>query len=178
MTIDDIQDGETPEELTSEEGGIEETSEVREDDDLDDELAAEPGNIDLDELDEPEAPAPVIKLDLSNLNAIQQFFYGPVADRAQRSERLRTHLPSPVKVRIFDKNLSFCLDWTQPELRISENTTEQVACTVSLRERDFQSLVEGRLNPQVAMLSDKIKVEGQTSLAIYIFNLLIDNRYH
>lgn len=45
-------------------------------------------------------------------------------------------------------------------------------CTLRLREDTLLRIAAGDLNPQVAMLSDKVRVSGATPLAMYFFNLV------
>jgi|GEM_PF-2311097 len=44
-------------------------------------------------------------------------------------------------------------------------------CTIEMTENHLEQILDGDLNPQVAMLSDKLRVDGQLSLAIYFFNI-------
>ena len=43
---------------------------------------------------------------------------------------------------------------------------------ISLTEQNLMAVRSGDLNPQVAMLADKIKVKGKIGPAVYLFNLI------
>ncbi|MFM1847500.1 MAG: sterol transfer family, partial [Pseudomonadota bacterium] len=45
-------------------------------------------------------------------------------------------------------------------------------CSIRLSEDSLLRVASGDLNPQVGMLSDKIKVQGKVSFAVYFFNLV------
>jgi hypothetical protein len=45
-------------------------------------------------------------------------------------------------------------------------------CVIRINQTNLLKIAAGDLNPQVAMLSSKIKVSGRASLAIYFFNLV------
>jgi putative sterol carrier protein len=41
-----------------------------------------------------------------------------------------------------------------------------------MSEDHLKRIWQGELNPQIAMLSEKIRVEGRKAVAIYLFNLI------
>jgi putative sterol carrier protein len=45
-------------------------------------------------------------------------------------------------------------------------------CILTLDSRSLQEIASGNLNPQLAMLAGKIRVEGKSNLAVYLFNLI------
>lgn len=45
-------------------------------------------------------------------------------------------------------------------------------CTISIHEQVLLRIANGELNPQITMLSDRLKIDGQSSLGIYFFNLV------
>ena len=45
-------------------------------------------------------------------------------------------------------------------------------CSIRLSEDNLLRIASGDLNPQVGMLSDKIRVKGKSSIAVYFFNLI------
>lgn len=53
-----------------------------------------------------------------------------------------------------------------------EGSTEEKINTTILMKRDiFFLMTSGKLNPQIAMLSHKVSVEGDIKIAMYFFNL-------
>ncbi|MCX6114147.1 MAG: SCP2 sterol-binding domain-containing protein [Proteobacteria bacterium] len=58
-------------------------------------------------------------------------------------------------------------------LTIGEGSdSSTVECIVSLNEQSLMAVRSGDLNPQVAMLSDKIRIKGKVGMAVYLFNLV------
>ena len=49
---------------------------------------------------------------------------------------------------------------------------DKADCRIKIRAVDFLSISNGDLNPQIAMLSEKISIEGKTEMAVYFFNLI------
>lgn len=57
---------------------------------------------------------------------------------------------------------------TPVEFREGES---EAACTVTVAEKDFLELVHKRLNPQMAFLQGKLRVEGEKVLALRLVPL-------
>jgi putative sterol carrier protein len=51
-------------------------------------------------------------------------------------------------------------------------TDSDVDCTIKLSLEDFESLVAGDLNPTMAFMTGKIKVEGDMSVAMALSQLI------
>ena len=45
-------------------------------------------------------------------------------------------------------------------------------CTVAASEGDFLNIVNGRLNPQMAFMSGKLKIQGDMGLALKLVSIL------
>lgn len=116
-------------------------------------------------------------------------------------ERLRTLLSGRILITLRDLNRSFLFNWSNAQAAVSEvsndNAKEMIAqtkasanqnaateesapvssketidCYLTLSDRDVFRIYRGDLNPQIAMLSDKIEVGGKLSYAVYFFNLI------
>lgn len=75
----------------------------------------------------------------------------------------------------------YLFDWSgdSPSIKKQEagqgkDASEQVSpdCTISIHEQVLLRIANGELNPQITMLSDRLKIDGQSSLGIYFFNLV------
>lgn len=51
-------------------------------------------------------------------------------------------------------------------------TSPDANCNISISEQDLIKINQGHLNAQICMLSDRVKITGNTELAMYFFNLL------
>ena len=49
---------------------------------------------------------------------------------------------------------------------------EQGQCTIAISDSDFVSMLEGKLNPQMAFMSGKLKVKGDMGLAMKLGQVL------
>ncbi len=49
---------------------------------------------------------------------------------------------------------------------------EQGQCTIAMTDADFVSMMDGKLNPQMAFMSGKLKVKGDMGLAMKLGQVL------
>ncbi|MBX7138995.1 MAG: SCP2 sterol-binding domain-containing protein [Oligoflexia bacterium] len=110
---------------------------------------------------------------------VRELVMEELKERALRAnERLRAQLNGSVGLTFSDTGKNYLFDWRQDKPAISEVEAAALSgsapdCTIRISQRDLERIARGGLNPQVAMLSDKIKVEGRAGLAIYFFNLVV-----
>ncbi len=104
---------------------------------------------------------------------MESLFLERLAARADRvEEKLREHLKGVVEICITNRDERYTCDWSGTEASVSKEKAEKVDCKISLDEKNLMRLSKGVLNPQIAMLSDKVDLEGDARLAIYFFNVL------
>ena len=98
-----------------------------------------------------------------------------IRQRAQGVEmKLRTQLTGTILIDIVGQNRQrYLFDWSTDALKIAESDSDTGDCIMTLSEQSLLRIASGDLNPQIAMLSDKINVRGKLSLAIYFFNLVV-----
>jgi putative sterol carrier protein len=53
---------------------------------------------------------------------------------------------------------SWVVDCSAPGGKVSEGTSEAARCTVAMTDKDFLGIVNGKLNPQMAFMSGKLKI--------------------
>ena len=53
-----------------------------------------------------------------------------------------------------------------------------VDAVISISEQHLMAIRSGALNPQVGMLTDKIRIQGKVALAVYIFNVIAPRVRH
>ncbi len=106
-------------------------------------------------------------------------------NRAARAKlRLKPHLTCVLGLELSSSGERFIFDWKGEEPTVApaggpltfnaENPGEAtlVDSIISLTEQNLMAVRSGDLNPQVAMLADKIKVKGKIGPAVYLFNLI------
>lgn len=89
--------------------------------------------------------------------------------------RLKSHLSAKILISINGRE-RYLFDWSSDQPRCAPATSDQADCKIELSEDDLLRLCTGNLNPQIAMLSDKVKVSGKGDIAVYFFNLVAPRR--
>ncbi len=89
----------------------------------------------------------------------------------EASSCLKECLMGTVLIDIKDKNEFYRVIWNAGGFKVEEGGGA-ADCTIHLSEQHLLKIVSGDLNPQIAMLSDKIFVEGKLNLGVYFFNLI------
>jgi hypothetical protein len=109
------------------------------------------------------------------INSGADFLNQELLTRAQRADpKLRANLTGKVLVHLTDNNTKVLLDGSGQEITVQKVETEDAAsdCVIRLPDKNLMKIYQGRLNPQLAMLSGKVKVEKQATFAVYFFNLV------
>lgn len=90
---------------------------------------------------------------------------------AQAHDLLRSKLKGKIQLKIRGGS-SYHLDWSSKEFIAKKNHAAQADTTIEIEERELLKILNGGLNPQIGMLSEKINVSGNPEIAIYFFNLI------
>jgi len=97
---------------------------------------------------------------------------------------MKPHLTCSLVVELTSSGEKFLFDWKGEEPKVAPVTgpvliasaeggdPSAVDSLISLTEQNLMAVRSGDLNPQVAMLADKIKVKGKIGPAVYLFNLI------
>jgi putative sterol carrier protein len=64
------------------------------------------------------------------------------------------------------------VDCTKPGGVIATGTAPAAKCTVSCADGDFLNIVNGKLNPQMAFMAGKLKIQGDMGLAMKLQQIL------
>ncbi len=56
--------------------------------------------------------------------------------------------------------------------KISAGTAQGARCTVAATDKDFLAIVNGKLNPQMAFMSGKLRIQGDMGLAMKLQQIL------
>ncbi len=67
---------------------------------------------------------------------------------------------------------TWSIDCTAPGGKISAGTAPNARCTVAATDADFLAIVNGKLNPQMAFMSGKLKIQGDMGLAMKLQQIL------
>jgi putative sterol carrier protein len=98
-----------------------------------------------------------------------------------------THIPDRLKAKpdvvqkinaVYQFNITgpngghWSVDCTTAEGRITEGQAPNAKCTVTATDLDFMNIVNGKLNPQMAFMSGKLKIQGDMGLAMKLQQIL------
>jgi SCP-2 sterol transfer family len=64
------------------------------------------------------------------------------------------------------------VDCTRPGGAVASGTSAGAKCTVACTDADFLNIVNGKLNPQMAFMSGKLKIQGDMGLAMKLAQIL------
>ena len=64
------------------------------------------------------------------------------------------------------------VDCTRPGGAIASGQDTAAKCTVNATDADFLNIVNGKLNPQMAFMSGKLKIQGDMGLAMKLQQIL------
>ena len=67
---------------------------------------------------------------------------------------------------------AWSVDCTKPGGEVTPGQTDGAKCTVSANDADFLNIVNGKLNPQMAFMSGKLKIQGDMGLAMKLQQIL------
>lgn len=97
-----------------------------------------------------------------------------LVERSERApQRLRNHLAGTVAIEILGSDRRYLIDWSSDKLSATDQDFDTNAdCVIRCEEISLEQIASGKLNPQIAMLSDKLEVTGRAEMAMYFFNLL------
>jgi putative sterol carrier protein len=102
-------------------------------------------------------------------------------------EVFESHMPDRLKAKpdvvqkinsIYQFNISgpngghWSVDCTMPGGKITEGQSPDAKCTVTATDLDFMNIVNGKLNPQMAFMSGKLKIQGDMGLAMKLQQIL------
>ncbi len=147
------------------------------------------GDDELEDDDEEEAEqAPLVRKPIQNGRDVVCEELPARASRAKA--RLRPYLAGTLVIELTNLGEKFLFDWRGDEPKVSPvegpiqlaqgdtSDPSSVNCIVSLSEQNLMAVRSGDLNPQLAMLADKIKVKGKVGPAVYLFNLVAPRERH
>jgi len=67
---------------------------------------------------------------------------------------------------------TWAVDCTQPGGKVSAGAVPNARCTVAATDQYFLDIVNGKLNPQMAFMSGKLKIQGDMGLAMKLQQIL------
>jgi hypothetical protein len=109
-------------------------------------------------------------VDIRSLDDVLAFI---VASARPGALLLKSHLTGTLVLQVSDPNQAYCVDWTTDTLEIRKGDLEGADCRIAISRADLIRVARGELNPQIGMLSGKIRASGNPEMAMYFFNLVV-----
>lgn len=88
-------------------------------------------------------------------------------------EKLKATLRGTIALELYDVGKELRYDFVGGGAKVEEGRDLKADCRIRISKGHLEKVASGKLNPQIAMLSDKILVSGRAELAVYFFNLVV-----
>jgi hypothetical protein len=67
---------------------------------------------------------------------------------------------------------AWTVDCTAPGGKVTQGVDPGARCTVNITDRDLLGIITGKVNPQMAFLSGKLRIQGDMGLAMKLQQIL------
>ena len=103
----------------------------------------------------------------------KQIIEGKIAKKLRERQDKVNEIGVAVAVSLIgDDGGRWVIDCAKNPVEVHKDETTKVKMTIKMKDEDFAKLVKGDLNPQMAFLFGKIKIDGDVGLAIKLGKLL------
>lgn len=99
-------------------------------------------------------------------------FTGRIAPKLNDKAAQVKTINSIYEFNITDENTTWTIDLTKDTDFVSQGSTGNAKCTVSIKAEDLESILDKKLNPQMAFMTGKLKVKGDMGLALKLGTIL------
>ena len=89
----------------------------------------------------------------------------------ERMQQMADSEPIGATMKFVMGNNIFFIDGTGAKNEFSQEDKE-ADCTITMAESAFEKLLKGKLNPMMAVMTGKIKISGDMSVAMKLQNML------
>lgn len=89
----------------------------------------------------------------------------------ERADKVKT-INAIYEFNITDENSVWTIDLTKADNFVTQGSTGNAKCTVSIKSEDLTSILDKKLNPQMAFMTGKLKVKGDMGLALKLGTIL------
>ncbi|MCI5065510.1 SCP2 sterol-binding domain-containing protein [bacterium] len=108
----------------------------------------------------------------------ERVFQKAIGTKSSAVPHLKQHLSGDIVVALQGQKTGYLFRWEKEELsgeRWEGSAPKKSSCALTLSQENLEEILRGKLNPQVAMLSHKVHVQGEMAHAVYFFNLFLNS---
>ena len=103
----------------------------------------------------------------------KMIFEDKLAPHISGNKELSQHLTAIYQFNITgNEGGNWHIDLSPESNQVVPGSADNPNCTITIADADFVNLVEGRLNPQMAFMTGKLKVKGDLGLALKLGKIL------
>lgn len=103
----------------------------------------------------------------------KQVFEEKIPERLEAKPEVATSIKSSYQfVLNGEGGGKWTIDLTEPPGKVAEGELEDAAVVVTMEAKDFLELVTGKLNPQMAFMTGKLKIKGNIGVALKLQQVL------
>jgi hypothetical protein len=110
-----------------------------------------------------------------------------MADKSSVKGIFEQHLPAKLQAKpdvvakinaVYQFNVSgpdggsWTVDCTAPGGKVTAGTDPSAGCTVQVADSDFLGIVQGKVNPAMAFMTGKLRIQGDMGLAMKLQQIL------
>lgn len=104
--------------------------------------------------------------------AAKELFFERISKNLEaKADKVKT-IQAIYEFNITDENQVYSLDFTKDSNFVTEGSTGNAKCTISIKGEDLAALVDKKLNPQMAFMTGKLKIKGDMGLALKLGTIL------
>lgn len=101
------------------------------------------------------------------------FLLEEIPSRSEKSdEKFKASLAGSIAITLSDKNDRYRGAWEGSRFQVKKDKDTASDCSIALTEKHLLKISDGSLNPQIALLSGKVTVSGNSALGIHFFSLV------
>jgi putative sterol carrier protein len=110
---------------------------------------------------------------MGDVASVKELFESRMPDRLRQKPDVISKINA-----VYQFNISgpgggaWAVDCTKPGGEVTQGQSAAAKCTVNCSDADFLAIVNGRLNPQMAFMSGKLKIQGDMGLALKLQQIL------
>lgn len=103
----------------------------------------------------------------------KQFFEEKIAKKLAEKPELSKAVNAAYEFNITgDTGGVWTVDLTKEPGSVSAGSTGTAKCTVTCAANDFLNITSGKMNPQMAFMSGKLKIKGEMALAMKLQKII------